>query len=333
MSLRALITGGFGFIGSAVGRSLAASGYQVTNLDSLTYAASLARLPADSQIRHVQMDVRDPRLKAVVAEVDPQLIVHLAAETHVTRSESASTEFFSVNVDGTRNLLEAAATADAITLHVSTDEVYGPSNGRAFSESDKPIGEGFATSAYARSKALADDLAMEASASQPVMVVRPTNCFGPWQHPEKAIPRWMIRALLGMPIPVWGDGLYIRDWMYVSDIADGIRLVLEHGKNGEAYNLGPGRSDATNLEIARRIAELAGRSLDAVVLTAYDRPNHDRMYAVSTVKARSLGWEGGRDPQAALKETFDWYKQNDWWWRPYLNEAEALYEDREPRSP
>lgn len=331
-ALRVAVTGGYGFIGSAVVRSLRAAGSEVVNVDALTYAASVDRLSGTDGVHQVRLDVRDETLRDVFASFAPQVVVHLAAETHVTRSEKDPDSFFTVNVEGTRNVLGAARLAGALVLHVSTDEVYGPSAGLPFKETEKLSAEGAATSPYARSKALADDLAVAAAAEQGVIVARLTNCFGPWQHPEKAIPRWITRALLGNPLPVWGDGRYVRDWMFVDDAVRGILMLLEHGQSGEVYNLGPGDSSITNLEIARSIAQLAGAEPDRVTLTEYDRPQHDRMYAVNVDKSCSLGWDRGRDLREGLRVTVHWFRNNEAWWRPLLAESEALYADAEARK-
>ena len=242
MSGRLLVTGGLGFIGSAFVRAVAADGARVVNLDAGTYAADERRLAQapEGAVETVRGDVRDDALAELVARERPSAIVHFAAESHVTRSETAADAFFAVNVEGTRSVLEAALAASVPrVLHVSTDEVYGPCPGAPFREQDKLAGEGLATSAYARSKALADDLAQTYADRLDVVVVRPTNTIGPWQHPEKAVPRWATRALRGERLPVWGDGGQVRDWMYVDDAVGGIRIVLERGRRGEVYNLGP----------------------------------------------------------------------------------------------
>ncbi len=290
MSGPIVVTGGRGFIGSAFVRRALARGVHVTNVDAGTYAADPRRLPAAHDLLgdHT-LDVTDERLAEVVEGAEA--IVHFAAETHVTRGETAEEIFFRTNVEGTRAVLDAAAlTGVELVVHVSTDEVYGPASSEPFAEEDKEPGEGRATSAYARSKALADDLALGFDGGPRVVVVRPTNCFGPWQHPEKAIPRWIARALSGGRLPVWGDGGYVRDWMFVDDACEAIELLLEQRPGPGAYNVGPQGDAVTNLAIARAIARLAGRGDDAVYLTEYDRPRHDRRYSVDASKLRGLGW-------------------------------------------
>ena len=333
MRLRQLVavTGGSGFIGSAFIHGLKDT--PVLNLDKGTYAADPRRLEGFTS-QTIDLDITSPALVDLVVDKKPSVVVHFAAETHVTRSETAPDLFHRTNVEGTRNVLEASEKAGVgLVVHVSTDEVYGPTTDVPFKEGDKQPGEGSATSPYARSKALADDLALEPKWRVPVIVVRPTNCFGPWQHPEKAIPRWTIRALRDEPIPVWGDGEYVRDWMFVDDACSAIERVIDEGRPGEVYNIGPENDVRTNLEIARSIARYAGRSPDSVYLTAYDRPAHDRRYSVDASTLRSLRWGPTASLDQRLEETVAWYRANEWWWAPLLPQAEALYEDVLPRHP
>src|SRR5437870_4545753 len=237
-----LVTGGFGFLGSAFSRRALSRGSSVLIVDLGTYAADPRRLSEVSATnpRTVSLDVADPAFVDLVRRERPAMLVHFAAETHVTRGEWSPERFFRFNVEGTRRMLEASEAAGVrLVVHVSTDEVYGPCLGRPFREEDKEPGEGRATSAYARSKALADDVARSFFGRLPVIIVRPTNCFGPWQHPEKAIPRWVIRALLGEPIPVWGDGEQVRDWMFAEDACDAIETVIDRGRPGQVYNVAP----------------------------------------------------------------------------------------------
>jgi dTDP-glucose 4,6-dehydratase len=330
MSGRVLVTGGLGFIGSAFVRALAADGLPVLNVDLETYAgdrARIAQLPA-GLVQTERMDVASPALAELMAAERPRMVVHFAAETHVTRSENAAETFFHANVEGTRMVLEAAAGADVPrVLHMSTDEVYGPCPGDPFTEAEKQPGAGLATSAYARSKAEADDLALGFGGGPEVVVARPTNCIGPWQHPEKAIPRWATRALRGERLPVWGDGGQIRDWMHVEDAVAGLRLLAERGQAGTAYNIGPAVEGVPNLQIARMVAEAAGRDEDAVYLSHYDRPDHDRRYAVDTSRIRELGWAPAHDLRTAVADTVAWYRDHHSWWSALLPDAEALYAD------
>jgi dTDP-glucose 4,6-dehydratase len=330
VSGRVLVTGGLGFIGSAFVRALAADGTEVLNVDLDTYAGDERRLAevGPGLVETVRMDVASPDLRALVGHERPALIVHFAAETHVTRSEGAAEVFFRANVKGTRSVLDAAVAAGVPrVVHMSTDEVYGPCPGEPFREHQKPAGEGLATSAYARSKALADDLAHSYSDRLDVVIARPTNCIGPWQHPEKAVPRWATRALRGERLPVWGDGLQVRDWMFVADAVAGLRALAERGERGTAYNVGPSAAAVPNVEIARMVARAAGSGEDAVYLSEYDRPQHDRRYAVSTDRIAALGWSATHSLEQAVAETVAWYRDHADWWRTLVPEAEGLYAD------
>ncbi len=330
MSGRVVVTGGLGFIGSAFVRALAADGQAVLNVDADTYAGDGRRLAqvAREMVETVRMDVADPALAQVVRAERPPLLVHFAAETHVTRSEEGGDAFFRTNVDGTRGVLDAAVAAGVErVVHISTDEVYGPCPADPFREDQKLPGEGLATSAYARSKAVADDLARAYADRLAVVIARPTNCIGPWQHPEKAIPRWATRALRGERLPVWGDGLQIRDWMFVDDAVSGLRVLAERGEPGTAYNVGPAGAAVPNVEIARMVARAAGAGEDAVYLSAYDRPQHDRRYAVSTDRVAALGWAATHTVGDAVAETVAWYRDHTDWWQTLVPEAERLYAD------
>lgn len=330
MEGRVLVTGGLGFIGSAFIRRLVGRGQDVFNVDLGTYASDVRRLAGvgPGRVRTEAVDVRSDQIVDLVGRERPDVIVHFAAETHVTRSERDAETFFRSNIEGTRRLMEAGTRAAVgLIVHISTDEVYGPSSAEPFGEQDKPPGEGNATSAYARSKALADDIARSYSDRVPVNVIRPTNCFGPWQHPEKAIPRWVTRAIAGQPIPVWGDGRYVRDWMFVEDACAGIDTVIERGEPGGVYNLGPGDARHTNLEVAGMIARAAGLPPDAVYLTEYDRPQHDRRYAINASKVRALGWRPAGDLEQGIAQTVEWYRDNRDWWISIIPEAESLYSD------
>lgn len=333
MSERLVVTGGLGFIGSAFLRRCIERGQPATNLDARTYAADPRRVSGgDGVVVTETVDVTDVALADHVARARADVLVHFAAETHVTRSESDPEAFFRTNVDGTNEVLAAAEHAGVgLVVHVSTDEVYGPALDEPFSEEAKAPGEGRATSAYARSKALADDAALSFG-GVPVIVVRPTNCFGPWQHPEKAIPRWVTRALSGARLPVWGDGGYVRDWMFVDDVCEAIETLIDTRPPPGAYNVGPGGEPVTNLDIATTVARLAGRGDDAVYLTSYDRPLHDRRYSVDSAKMRALGWTPRHSVHAGLEKTVEWYAANRAWWEPLVAGAESLYDDEHERS-
>lgn len=332
-----LVTGGLGFIGSALLRYLDPRPENVVCADARTYAADERRLTNNPQqdIRVEELDICSPEFRHFVKSERPTYIVHLAAESHVTRSERAAESFFRTNVEGTRNVLLAAEESEVeLTLHISTDEVYGAATGAPFSEDQKEPGEGRATSPYARSKAIADDLARSFADRIPVIVVRPTNCYGPWQHPEKAVARWSTRALSRGKLPVWGDGQQIRDWMHVRDACSAIELLLREGEAGEVYNVAQEGEGLTNLEIARTIAAAAGSDPDEdVYLTEYDRPNHDRRYAVDSSKLRKLGWRPEIDLQVGLVDTVRWYAEHASWWAPLLAESEGIYKDEKGVGP
>jgi dTDP-glucose 4,6-dehydratase len=329
VSGRVLVTGGLGFIGSAFVRALAADGEAVLNADLDTYAGDERRIAgAGELVETVRLDVASPELEELVRAEQPSLVVHFAAESHVTRSEDAPDVFFHANVAGTRAVLDAAAALGSCrVVHMSTDEVYGPCPADPFREEEKLPGEGLATSAYARSKALADDLARSYADRVDVVVARPTNCIGPWQHPEKAVPRWATRALRGERLPVWGDGGQVRDWMFVDDAVSALRLLSERGQRGQVYNVGPQAEGVPNVEIARAVARAAGQDEGCVYLSHYDRPQHDRRYAVATDRIAALGWRASRSLEAAIAETVAWYREHEAWWSTLVPDAEGLYAD------
>ena len=329
MSGRVLVTGGLGFIGSAFVRALAADGEAVLNADLDTYAGDERRIAgAGELVETVRLDVASPELEELVRAEQPSLVVHFAAESHVTRSEDAPEVFFHANVAGTRAVLDAAAALGSCrVVHMSTDEVYGHCPADPFREEEKLPGEGLATSAYARSKALADDLARSYADRVDVVVARPTNCIGPWQHPEKAVPRWATRALRGERLPVWGDGGQVRDWMFVDDAVSALRLLSERGQRGQVYNVGPQAEGVPNVEIARAVARAAGHGEGCVYLSHYDRPQHDRRYAVATDRIAALGWRASRSLEAAIAETVAWYREHEAWWSTLVPDAEGLYAD------
>jgi dTDP-glucose 4,6-dehydratase len=301
----------------------------------LTYAGSPARLedvPGDPRYRFIRADVADPHaVSAAIAEFRPELVAHFAAESHVTRSERDPDRFRTTNVDGTRVMLEAAAKHEVQRfVHISTDEVYGPILSGSFREEDKLPGDEQATSPYAKSKALADDLAREFASDMEVVVVRPTNCFGPWQYPEKAFARWIARALTDQPVLVWGDGLYVRQWLAARDLSDAIGRILDAASPEPVYNVGPRHEpEITNLALARWLVDHLGLPQDRLVLTEYDRPDHDRRYSVDPSRIESLGWKPA-DTWEQFGETVEWYQKNESWWKPLVAEAESIYADRSP---
>jgi dTDP-glucose 4,6-dehydratase len=327
-----LVTGGSGFIGSMFVRLVLAERPQVriVNLDALTYAgnpANLASVASNPRYRFLHGNICDAAAvdEAIGGGVDA--VVNFAAETHVDRSILAPEEFLRTDILGTHVLLEAARKHEISRfLQVSTDEVYGHVSTGESKESD-PLAP---RSPYAASKAGGDlqVFAYHATYGTPVLVTRGSNTYGPYQYPEKLVPLFVTNLIDDRPVPVYGDGLQIRDWLHVEDHARGILSVLERGETGHAYNLGGGNA-CTNLEIARRLLEACGRSADTHLRHVLDRPGHDRRYALDSSKARSLGWSPVRDFETGLAETVAWYRDNEAWWRPITSGAFAEYYARQ----
>lgn len=324
--MRVLVTGGCGFIGRhVVKRLLEDLSNEVVNLDALTYAAdpgAFAALDGDARYRFVRGDICDPA--AVRSAIEGcEAVIHLAAETFVDRSLHRASEFVKTNVLGTQELLAAARNAGVSRfVHVSTDEVYGSvSSGRAVEES--PLAP---TSPYSASKAGSDLLALAAfhSYGQDVVVTRCTNNYGPNQFLEKLIPLAVTNFLDGVAVPVYGDGGQVRDWLYVEDHAEALVLLLEHGQAGEVYNIGAEQDpEWGNLTIVRRLAELTSRGEDLIEFVE-DRPGHDRRYAVSSAKIRSIGWQPKHDLASGLAETVRWYESNREWWEGRIPEQRSI---------
>ncbi|KUO05218.1 dTDP-glucose 4,6-dehydratase [Streptomyces caeruleatus] len=320
MNARILVTGGAGFIGSAYARHLlsptAPEGTAVTVLDKLTYAGSLARLRAvrdHPRFSFVQGDVCDARLVDELAARHDQ-IVHFAAESHVDRSIADSGSFTRTNVLGTQVLLDAALRHGVRTfVHISTDEVYGSLPHGAAKESDRLC----PTSPYAASKAASDLIALAHHHTHglDVRVTRCSNNFGPHQHPEKLIPRFLAGLLSGAGVPLYGDGRHVRDWLHVEDHVRAVELVRLAGRPGEIYNIGGGTS-LPNLELTHRLLELCGAGRERIVHVR-DRKGHDRRYAVDHSKITAeLGYRPVVDFTTALADTAEWYRRHADWWRP-----------------
>ena len=331
---RLLVTGGAGFIGSAfVRRTLARhADVHVTVLDKLTYAGNLVNLApvaGDPRHRFVQGDINDAPLVDELAEM-VNAIVNFAAESHVDRSIEEPDAFIQTDVHGTFTLLEAARRHQHERyLQVSTDEVYGnvPTGSSLETDGLRP------RSPYSASKAGGDLLvqAYHTTYGVPAMITRASNNFGPYQYPEKVIPLFVTNAIDGEPLPLYGDGQQIRDWLYVDDHCDAIELVLSSGEPGEIYNVGGG-NELANLDLTRRILELTGRDL-SLVRRVPDRPGHDRRYSVDWGKLRDLGWEPAHGFEEALASTVAWYREREDWWRPlksgdYLDYYRRQYGDR-----
>jgi dTDP-glucose 4,6-dehydratase len=350
-----LVTGGAGFIGSNfVLNWLGQGGEAVLNLDKLTYAGNLNNLLSLRQdTRHVFVkgDICDAsHVTALLNQHRPRAIVHFAAESHVDRSIHGPAEFIATNVNGTFSLLEAARTYySALTegeqsafrfLHVSTDEVYG-SLGRA----DAPFTETTAyapNSPYAASKAAADHLvrAYRHTYGLPTLTTHCSNNYGPYHFPEKLIPLMLVNALEGKPLPIYGDGQNVRDWLYVEDHCRAVECVLLHGKIGETYNVG-GRNEWTNLQIAHLLCGLldaifaaepelgarfprcpaaAGRETSRLITFVKDRPGHDRRYAIDAAKIeRDLGFRPVETFETGIRKTAAWYLANEAWWRAVMD--------------
>lgn len=327
MNTRILVTGGAGFIGSAYVRTLLGPGGPkdladgagaVTVLDNLTYAGSLERLRAvrgRPGYTFVHGSVCDADLVDALA-ADHDQIVHFAAESHVDRSIEAASDFTRTNVLGTQTLLDAALRHGVRTfLQVSTDEVYGSLPHGAATE-ETPLAP---NSPYAASKAAADLIALAHHRTHglDVRVTRCSNNFGPHQHPEKLIPRFLTALLRGESVPVYGDGLQVRDWLHTEDHVRGLELVRTAGRAGEIYNIGGGTS-LTNLELTHRLLALCGAD-PARIVHVTDRKGHDRRYAVDHTKiSTELGYRPATDFGAALAETARWYRGNRAWWQPLL---------------
>ena len=331
-----LVTGGMGFIGSALVLHLVRDcGASVVNVDALTYAAnplSLRALDGDPHYRHVEIDICDaPRLRSLMAQVEPDAILHLAAESHVDRSIEGPGAFIRTNVVGTQVLLEAARTLHARYegdrhrnfrfLHVSTDEVFGSlGETGAFTEETRYDPR----SPYSASKAASDHLvrAWGHTYGLPVLVSNCSNNYGPRQFPEKLIPLMILNALEGKALPVYGDGLNIRDWLHVEDHARALALILRKGEPGSTYCIG-GQAERTNRQVVEAICAILDRlhperapHADLITRVA-DRPGHDRRYAIDPRKAREeLGFAPSVTFEEGLEATVRWYLANDDWWRP-----------------
>ena len=318
--MKLLITGGAGFIGSNFIRYILANhhDYYVTNMDKLTYAGNLDNLrdiEGHPHYRFIKGDICDPDLVEPLAK-ETDVILNFAAETHVDRSIMEPGSFIRTDVYGTYVLLEAARRYNHKKyIQISTDEVYGSIESGSFSE-DSPIRP---NSPYSASKASADLIVQSyfTTFKLPVIITRSSNNFGPYQYPEKFIPLFITNAIDDKPLPLYGDGLNIRDWIYVMDNCAAIDLVLHYGIPGEVYNIGGG-NERTNLEVACQIIRELGKSEDIIHLVK-DRPGHDRRYSLNCGKIASLGFRPGHALENALSETIRWYKENQAWWRKIIS--------------
>ena len=333
--MKLLVTGGAGFIGSAVVRLAVARGHQVVNLDCLTYAANLENVAMVAQsplYRFEQVDIRDrAALDRVFADHSPDVVMHLAAESHVDRSIDGPGDFIETNITGTFNLLEAARAywtragkpATFRFHHISTDEVFGSLGATGQFTETTPYDP---RSPYSASKAASDHLvrAWHETYGLPVVLTNCSNNYGPYHFPEKLIPVVILNALMGKPIPVYGAGENVRDWLFVEDHADALLLVAEKGENGRSYNIG-GENERRNIDLVRTICALmdemhpAGAPHDRLITFVTDRPGHDARYAIDPSRIREeLGWRPSVTVEEGLRRTVRWYLDNEAWWRPLL---------------
>lgn len=334
--MKILVTGGAGFIGSALCRYLVSDlGHAVVNVDKLTYAANLASLsPIEGSPNYAfeRADIRDhPAIVRIFRKHTPDAVMHLAAESHVDRSITGADDFIDTNIVGTYRLLEAAraywsgldgARRDAFRfLHVSTDEVYGSLGAKGlFSE----VTAYDPSSPYSASKAASDHLsiAWQRTYGLPVVVSNCSNNYGPYHFPEKLIPLVILNALEGQPLPVYGDGSNIRDWLYVDDHAKALLLILTKGRIGEKYNVG-GRNERSNLQVVEGICDLLdtyapkSHAHRELITFVEDRPGHDARYAIDATKTETeLGWRAAETFESGLEKTVRWYLDNEAWWQP-----------------
>ncbi len=309
--MRTLVTGGAGFIGSHFVKRLVAAGDDVVVLDKLTYSGNRANLEG-CEVPFVEGDICDAEAVERAAD-ECDAVVNFAAETHVDRSILEAGDFIHTDVFGTHVLLEWARRSGRRLVQVSTDEVYGDVPPGVSSREDDPIRP---SSPYSASKAGGDlqVLAYVRTYGVDALVTRGSNTYGPSQYPEKLIPLFVTNALDGEPLPLYGDGRQVRDWLYVEDHCAGIELALRAGVGGEAYNVGGGE-EVENRELTGRILELTGAD-ESLVRPVADRPGHDRRYSLDTGKLRALGWEPRRRLAEGLPETVEWYRSNRAWWEP-----------------
>ena len=337
--MKILVTGGAGFIGSAVVRLAIARGASVVNVDAVTYAACLnnvANVANHPNYAFEQVDIRDREALAnVFAKHTPDAVMHLAAESHVDRSIDAPADFIETNITGTFNMLEAArsywqAQGRPVTFrfhHVSTDEVFGSLSPTGMFNETTPYDP---RSPYSASKASSDHLvrAWHETFGLPIVLTNCSNNYGPFQFLEKLIPLVILNALMGKPLPIYGDGENIRDWLYVEDHADALLLVLEQGAVGRNYNIG-GENERSNLEMVETLCAILDRlsprdrgSYTELITFVTDRPGHDARYAIDPARIRDeLGWRPSVTVEGGLEKTVHWYLDNEDWWRPLLNRS------------
>lgn len=317
--MRILVTGGAGFIGSAFVRlAIRNTDHEIVNLDKLTYAGNLENLASiaeNPRYQFVKGDIVSPEtVERVFAHSNPEAVVHFAAESHVDRSIHSPEPVFNTNLRGTFTLLEGARTHGVQRfVHVSTDEVYGSLEAPHEADEKYPLN---ASSPYSAAKAGSDLLALAYAKTYklPILVTRASNNYGPYQFPEKLIPLMISNALEDRPLPIYGDGQQVRDWLYVDDHCRGIMSVLQKGRDGEIYNIGGNRS-LPNIEVVERILAITGKP-KSLMQSVTDRPAHDRRYALSSEKlTKETGWRPEMDFEPGLQATVDWYRNNQEWVR------------------
>ena len=314
--MRLFVTGGAGFIGSNyVHQVMATSDDEITVFDALTYAGNLENLrdlENDRRYRFVKGDITD-RGAVEEAMAGHDAVVHFAAESHVDRSIVSPDEFVHTNCDGTNVVMDVARRLEVSRiLHISTDEVYGSIEEGSFTEDD-PLTP---RSPYSASKAGSDLVALSyfTTYGLPVLITRSSNNFGPYQYPEKVIPLFVTNLLDGRKVPLYGDGMNVRDWCYVEDNCAGVDLVLRKGEIGEIYNIGAG-NEIPNRVLTEKILELLGTD-ESMIDYVEDRLGHDRRYSIATDKVEALGWRPTRNLDEALAATVEWYRANRAWWEP-----------------
>lgn len=323
--MRILVTGGCGFIGTNFIR-LVLEKYKdvrVLNLDKLTYCGNIENLSdiaSDERYSFVEGDICDESLvNDLVSDAD--VLVNFAAETHVDRSIKYPNDFLMTNVFGVKTLLEAAKNKGISKfIQIGTDEVYG-SVSEGLSKEEDPLKP---NSPYSATKAAGDLLALSYYTTYdfPVIVVRSSNNFGPYQYPEKMVPLFVTNLVCGKKVPVYGDGANVRDWLFVKDNCRAIDAVLRSGRPGEVYNIGGG-NHLSNMVMTKSILDVMGKD-ESSIEYVNDRPGHDRRYALDSSKVEKLGWSPEKDFASNLKETVEWYKQNEDWWRSLKEKAEII---------
>lgn len=320
--MKVLVTGGLGFIGSNFIRYLLErySSIEIINVDAMKYGSNplnLKDIKDDERYKFIKGDICDYELiSKLVKDVD--VIVNFAAESHVDRSIANPYSFLQSNVVGVFVILEAIRkkNREVKFIQISTDEVYGEILKGSFKEEDrlKP------SSPYSASKAAADMFVLAYSRTYGIhaVITRCTNNYGPYQFPEKLIPKTIIRASMNLKIPIYGTGKNIRDWIYVLDHCEAIDLVMKEGEKGEIYNISSGE-EKTNLEVVKTILSIMGKD-ESLIEFVEDRPGHDLRYSLDSSKIRELGWKPKHSFKEGIRETVEWYMQNEWWWKPLINE-------------